>query len=155
MNRHTMAAFSREVEKLAKVTTKLQPHQQRLVDKMMREDQPGLVAVHGLGSGKSLSSIAAHDALNMNADIIVPAALQENYAKEIKKHHTGEPPPFKIKSLQNVAVKGEVPTADMMIVDEAHRLRDPSSKGYQTLKKNTAKKRLLLTATTLATSLPW
>lgn len=138
----------RNIPKIAKVVTPLQAHQQRIVDRLKQEDQPGLVALHGLGSGKTLSSIAAHDALGLPADIVVPAALQENYAKEIRKHHDAAgAPPHKIHSLQNLAAKGEPPTSDMLIVDEAHRIRDTSSKGHQVLKKSPAKKRLLLSAT--------
>lgn len=131
-------------EKIAKVKTTLQPHQQRVLDRIQKADQPGLLVAHGLGSGKTLTAISAQDALGMPSDVVVPASLRANYAKEMKKHISGKAPPTSIKSMQNIATKGEVPDKDMLIVDEAHRARDPSSKTYQTLKKNTAKKRLLL-----------
>jgi len=73
-------------DKLAKLTTKLKPHQQRVVDRMQDEDQPGLVVVHGLGSGKTLTSIAVADALGLKADVVTPAALQQNYRKELSAH---------------------------------------------------------------------
>jgi SNF2 family DNA or RNA helicase len=132
--------------KIAKIVTPLQPHQQRVVDRIQQEDQPGLIVAHGLGSGKTLTAIAAHDALNMPADVVVPAALKDNYAKEIAKHTKGKKPSSNIQSLQNLAVKKLVPQNQMLIVDEAHRLRGPqSTAGYQALKKNKAEKRLLLT----------
>ncbi len=134
-------------QKLAKVQTPLQPHQQRVVDRIKKNDQPGLLVAHGLGSGKTLTSIAAQDALGMQADVVVPASLRANFAKELKKHHKGERPKVDIKSMQNMAAKGETPSREMLIVDEAHRARDPSSKTYQTLKGNQAKKRLLLSGT--------
>lgn len=62
MKKHALAAFLDELEKLAAVSTPLLPHQQRAVDRLQREDQPGLVAIHGLGSGKTLTSIAAQEA---------------------------------------------------------------------------------------------
>jgi len=46
--------------KRAAVTTPLEPHQQRVIDRLMNQD--GLVVAHGLGSGKTLSSIAAAEA---------------------------------------------------------------------------------------------
>ena len=138
-------AFIAELEKTAKIDTTLQPHQQRVVDRIQQEDQPGLLVAHGLGSGKTLTAIAAQDALGMSSDVIVPAALQANYAKEMKKHMSGKIPPTKIQSLQNLAVKRTVPENDLMIVDEAHRLRESSGKAYQTIKKNKSLKRLLLT----------
>lgn len=137
--------FCDELEKLALVQTALQPHQQRVVDRIQKEDQPGLVVAHGLGSGKTLTSIAAQEALNMPADIVVPAALQANYQKEVIKHLQGESQERSIQSMQNVAVKNQRPDKDMLIIDEAHRARDPGSKTYQTLSKNKAQKRLLLT----------
>ena len=138
-------SFVDEIEKIALVQTPLQPHQQRVVDRIQREDQPGLVVAHGLGSGKTLTSIAAQEALNMPADVVVPAALQANYKKEVAKHTEGKGPKRDIQSMQNVAVKKKRPDQDMLIVDEAHRARDPGSKTYQALSKNKAQKRLLLT----------
>ncbi len=137
--------FSDELEKIAVIKTELKPYQQRVVDRIQQPDQPGLVVAHGLGSGKTLTSIAAQEALNMPSDVVVPAALQGNYRKEIHKHVTGKTPTRHIQSMQNLAVKGTPPQDKMMIVDEAHRARDPSSKTYQVLSKNKAEKRLLLT----------
>lgn len=137
--------FADEIEKIALVQTALQPHQQRVVDRIQRDDQPGLVVAHGLGSGKTLTSIAAQEALGMHSDVVVPAALQANYQKEVAKHVSGKVQNRDIQSMQNVASKAKRPDKDMLIVDEAHRARDPGSKTYQALSKNKAKKRLLLT----------
>lgn len=134
-------------EKIAKVVTTLQPHQQRVVDRISKPDQPGLLVAHGLGSGKTLTSIAAQDALQTPADVVVPASLRGNFKKELKLHHRGERPEADVQSMQNLATKGIVPKRKMLIVDEAHRARDPGSKTYQTLRKNEAEKRLLLTGT--------
>lgn len=135
--------------KTAKVKTPLQPQQQRVVDKIQREDQPGLVVAHGLGSGKTLTAIAAQDRLQMPATVVVPAALQGNYRKELKKHHEGKHPKAQIVSMQNAAVKGEAPQNPMLVVDEAHRAREQGSKTQQVLKQISApaQKRLLLTGT--------
>lgn len=133
------------LQKTAALKTELQPHQQRVVDRIQKPDQPGLVVAHGLGSGKTLTSIAAQEALNMPADVVVPAALQGNYKKEIAKHVKGKTPNRDVQSMQNLAVKNSPPEKKMMIVDEAHRARDPSTKTYKVLAKNQAEKRLLLT----------
>lgn len=129
---------------MATLKTKLLPHQERVVGKIQK--QPGLVVAHGLGSGKTLSSIAA--AVNIQPDhthVLVPASLKSNYEKEIKKHVRGTPP-IRIGSLQHAALKGEPPKADMLVVDEAHRGRNPQSKTYKLIEGAQAKKRLLLTA---------
>ena len=131
--------------KVAAATT-LQPHQQRVVDRLKNDDQPGLVAIHGLGSGKTLTSIAAADALQRQTHAIVPASLQANYAKELLKHKAEITPD--VSTLQGVTRRGGLPSTDedFLIVDEAHRLREPGTKAYQTVRDIPAAKRLLLTA---------
>jgi len=125
--------------------TELKPHQSRVVSKMLREDQPGLVVAHGLGSGKTLTSIAVQDALGMPADVIVPAALQENYAKERKLHLGPNPQKANMATIQRVARSGVVGKSPLMIIDEAHRLREAGGKGQRAIANNAAEKRLLLT----------
>ena len=139
------SSFADEFQKISKVVTPLLAHQQRVVDRIQQEDQPGLLVVHGLGSGKTLTSIAAQDALGQKSQVIAPAALLGNYRKEREKHLKGKSAPAQLMSMQNMATKGIVPDAPVMIVDEAHRARDPSSSTFQTLKGNLAQKRLLLT----------
>jgi SNF2 family DNA or RNA helicase len=140
-----LSGFSDELEKIAVIKTELQPHQQRVVDRIQKPDQPGLVVAHGLGSGKTLTSIAAQEALNMPSDVIVPASLQGNYKKEVKKHVTGKTPKRNVQSMQNMAVKNKPPEKPMMIVDEAHRARETNTRTHQVLARNEAEKRLLLT----------
>ena len=134
-----------KVKKAAAVLkTELLPQQQRVLGRI--SNQRGLVVAHGLGSGKTLSSIAA--AISVQPDrtqVLVPASLQDNYRKEIRKHVSGRLP-IEIGSLQNAAAKGLIPRSDLLVVDEAHRARNPQSKTYQMLQGAQAGKRLLLTA---------
>jgi superfamily II DNA or RNA helicase len=128
----------------AELKTELLPHQQRVVDRISK--QRGLVVAHGLGSGKTLSSIAA--AVQLEPDktkVLVPASLRANYQKELQKHVEGALP-IEVGSLQGAAVRGEIPRADLLVVDEAHRGRNPQSKTYQMIQGAEAGKRLLLTA---------
>lgn len=141
-----LRAFGVEATKLADVKTPLLPHQKRVVDRMKDETQPGLVVAHGLGSGKTLTAIAAQDALQLPTTVVVPAALRANYEKEQEKHLLGKRAPTEIASLEGVARKGELPDAPMLIVDEAHRARDPGTKTLRALHANQAEKRMLLTA---------
>jgi len=135
-------------EKTAKITTRLKPHQQRVVDRMEDDDQPGLVAVHGLGSGKTLTSIAVADALGLPADVVTPAALQGNYSKELKAHTRG-PTATNIQSLEGVARSGGSTLKNpLLIVDEAHRTRNPG-KTREGLMASPAGKRLALTGSLL------
>lgn len=144
----SLRAFTAELlgtVKLAKVLTPLQSHQERVVNRMKRDDQPGLVVAHGLGSGKTLTSISAIDALGGTAAVLVPASLADNYRKELSKHTDGKPNPAVI-SLQRTALQGKAPDADVLVVDEAHRARETKTKTYKAIRDNTAKKRMLLTA---------
>jgi SNF2 family DNA or RNA helicase len=139
------SVFALALIKLADVGTELKDYQQRVVDKMKEPGRPGLVVAHGLGSGKTLSSIAAQDALGSPATVVVPAALRANYEKERARHLTGKKQPANIVSLQNVARAG-VPDSKLLIVDEAHRGRDPASSTYKALRDADAKQKMLLTA---------
>jgi SNF2 family DNA or RNA helicase len=131
------------------VRTALQPHQQRVVDRIQRDDQPGLVVAHGMGSGKTLSGIAAAEALGGTARVIVPASLQSNFSKEIAKHQdpNKRDAKYEIDSMQRIARTRSIAPADTQIIDEAHRLRDSGGAASQTVAQSKAKKRLLLTGT--------
>lgn len=143
-----MRGTLRAREKTADVATTLLPHQQRVVDRLRQEGQSGLVVAHGLGSGKTLTSIAAQEALGLPSTVVLPASLRANYEKERQKHLEGETQEADIQSLQGVARRKDFAAAPMLIVDEAHRLRDPSTSSYQALKGGGgAEKRMLLTAT--------
>jgi hypothetical protein len=62
---------------------------QDFIQRYLRMDTPerGLLVYHGLGSGKTATSIAAIEANRSKKRIIVmvPASLQDNYVKEIRK----------------------------------------------------------------------
>lgn len=133
-------------EKIGELNTELQPHQQRVVDRLHHQD--GLLAIHGLGSGKTLTSLAVADDQGLPATAVVPAALQGNYRKEMQKHfEPGTAPNIDVASMQGTAVRRKPVETGTLIVDEAHRLRDHSSLGAKILGKSEAEKRLLMTAT--------
>ncbi len=65
--------------KRAGLTTELLPHQQRVVERL--RNQPGLLVAHGLGTGKTLSSIAAAEDTPGISRVLAPASLVANYKK--------------------------------------------------------------------------
>lgn len=144
----TWAAFLDELEKIARIKTELKPHQARVVQRMLEEGRPGIVVAHGLGSGKTLTSIAAQDALGLPSTVLVPASLRTNYQKELDKHVVGASPEAALTSLQRVALRGDVPVSPLAIVDEAHRAREIDTKTYKALETSLkpAQKRMLMTA---------
>jgi len=119
---------------------------EKRVQKKLR-DVPGLVLAHGLGTGKTRTSIQVSNALPGDTNVVVPAALKANYRKELNKWLGEHPKKFNIESQQGAAVSGlKKPDTKNLVVDEAHRAREPQSKLLQALQKSTAGKRLLLTA---------
>lgn len=128
----------------AEVLTKLLPHQQRVVDRL--REQPGLVVAHGLGTGKTLSSIAAAAEQGGKTTVLSPASLIPNYEKEVAKH-LSSPIDMQIRSQQKDSLTGETVPSDLLIVDEAHKARETSTKLNKLLAQYPAAKRMLLTAT--------
>jgi len=141
-----LESFIGELIKIARadVTTTLLPHQERVKERIKK--QKGLVVAHGLGSGKTLSSIAAlADIDPKKSKVLVPASLKANYLKEVEKHTTGK---FtsEVESLQRSVLRDNIGEQDILVIDEAHRIRDPKSKTYRVIKKSPADKKVLLTA---------
>ncbi len=131
--------------KQAVLNATLQPQQQRVVDKIQQPDVPGLLVYHGLGSGKTLTSIAAADALGGDVNVVAPAALRTNYAKELKKYRKGPSENFRVRSYQDASTNG-IPEGGITIFDEAHRMGRGDSAMSQ-LPTQSKGKSLLLTGT--------
>lgn len=142
-----------DFDKMFKVsadTSPMLPHQQRIIERLEKDDQPGLILMHGLGSGKTRSSIEAYKKLGLPTEVLLPAALKGNYEKELKKWVGRVPKNINIRSQQEIARKGANPEDfkdKLMIIDEAHRLRNEDTKLYKTVKELAPKKRILLTGT--------
>ena len=130
-----------EKQALLRKEVELQPHQERAARKLDRSG--GLLVYHGLGSGKTLTSLAATQ--GERTDVVVPAALRGNYQKEVQKHTTGHHP--NVMSYEG-AVKSPG-TGDSLVIDEAHNLGDVSSKRTQAMMRQAPgySKRMLLTGT--------
>lgn len=103
----------------------LQPHQKRIAE--LAEDHPlRVLLVHALGSGKSLSGLAAAEAAGGPYTTVAPASLRQNYKKEIAKFTDGKTP-SDVLSYTELAAGKPVPKADTVVFDEAHNLRNPES----------------------------
>lgn len=126
----------------------LQDHQKRVVKRL--QDHPGynLLLMHGLGTGKTLSSIAGAEAVGTPYTAVVPAALRPNFKEEQKKF-TDMSTPSQVMSYSEIARGKPVEPGGTLVFDEAHRLRNPGSK--QTLEAieaaRNAKQTILLSGT--------
>jgi len=101
----------------------------------------------GIVTLNTRTSIEASKVLNQKTHVVAPKALLANYTKEMKAW--GGRPGTTLESQQLVARRGKTDDAPhgTLIVDEAHRAREPGAAIVQALKGNSASKRLLLTAT--------
>ena len=134
----------------------LQEHQQRVSDRVSGED-PRLLVYHGLGSGKSLSAIAAAEAAQKvhggNYGVVVPASLRGNFQKELAKFAPGSNPEILSYSGLALGKKFQQPP-DTLVMDEAQRLRNPESAASRAARAaaQQAKRLVLLSGTPITNS---
>lgn len=134
----------------------LQDHQQRVADRV-NTDSPRMLVYHGLGSGKSLSAIAAAEMARSKDlrqyGIVVPASLKGNFEKEVKKFTRNSNPEIMSYTGLGMGKKFTQPP-ETLIMDEAARLRNPNSAMTQAAMRaaREAKRLLLLTGTPVTNS---
>lgn len=122
--------------KLALVGT-AQPHQEGAVAKLKKS--PGLIIYHGLGSGKSFTSLLAGEDTKGQKLVLPPAALQGNYAKEMDKFKASHPD-YKVMSMEtfrnNPDKYIDKIKPELVIADEIHRARTEGSLTLSALQQN-------------------
>lgn len=121
----------------------LQPQQRRVIERIKQE--PGVLVYHGLGSGKTLSSIAAAEELGGKKSIVVPASLRENYKKELKKW-VKSPKGYNVISYNKASDPSSLPESDVSIIDEGHRI-GRSDSALSEIPDRLSGKKLVLTGT--------
>ena len=138
--------MSPNLSKLARLkrNVELREHQERVLKKLDNTD--ALLLYHGLGSGKTLSSLAA-TADDKHTDVVVPAALRSNYRKEIDKFTTGKTNRHVLS--YELAAKNKLRGGDSLVLDEVQRLNNPGSLRSQAVIEAAPKykKRILLSGT--------
>lgn len=106
----------------------LQTQQKETVNKL--DKSKSVIAYHGLGSGKTLTSIAAGEKTKGNKLVLAPAALLHNYKKELHKFNVSDNN-YKLVSYEKFRRNPDSilnkynPT--MIIADEFHRTKDPDT----------------------------
>jgi superfamily II DNA or RNA helicase len=159
--RKAMQKFVQErvqAEKAAELSpdVELQEHQQRIADRVSGDD-PRLLVYHGLGSGKSLSAIAAAETARRNSGgqygIVVPASLRGNFQKELAKFAPGSSPEILSYSGMALGKKFQSPP-ETLVMDEAQRLRNPESAASRAAREaaQQAKRLVLLSGTPITNS---
>jgi superfamily II DNA or RNA helicase len=112
-----------------KFAIELKPHQQKVVEYMWKTDSRGIVLYHGLGSGKTITSIAISQLYPEKKVIVVcPASMRTQWKNELGKMKA-KMENYKILSYEayTSAVKANANIVDsaIVILDEAHRIRNP------------------------------
>jgi len=106
-----------------------------------------------MGAGKTLTAVSAGARSSLPSEVIAPAPLVANYEKEVRKHVKGR---FKRRvrsyatATRRAATEPLNPDA-LLVLDEAHRLRNTGTKQHKAIAvpARKAKKRLLLTGTSI------
>jgi superfamily II DNA or RNA helicase len=140
----------------------LKKHQINVSNKLVKNR--GIIAVHSVGTGKTLTAISSSQCLlkkNIIEHIIVitPTSLQKNFItqsiqygitqKQLDTYYTF----YTIQGISNAVEHGKAtsPSKSLIIIDEAHNLRTINGSRFESIFKYTkkAEKVLLLTATPL------
>lgn len=134
-----------------------QAHQQRVLDRLESPDTKGLIAYHSLGSGKTLTALGAFDNAKVDSRskglFIVPASLVENVNKELIKHKMEHlRPGIDVISYDKAVNRSRDllrKKYKLVVLDEAHRLRNKDTKRVQNLAPiiRQSDKTLMLTGT--------
>ena len=140
----------------------LKKHQIAISNKLI--EQRGVIAVHSVGTGKTLSAIACSQCLINkkiveNVIVITPTSLQKNFINQAKQYGLTDEQLeryYEFYTIQGIATaiensKAINPTGSLIIIDEAHNLRTLGGSRFDVINKyaKKAEKVLLLTATPL------
>ena len=134
---------------------------QRIIVNFMTSNNNGLILSHSTGCGKTISSIAVSECyLSENRDnnivLIASNLLISNFKKEMLKYNVKDPSRYsyysynKFLNIHKNRQKSDCNENTLLIVDEAHNLRNTQGAIYHAVMKDAAmisNKRLLLTAT--------
>lgn len=118
----------------------LQPHQQRVVDRMKTQDK--LLVYHGTGSGKTSTALAVAESQKMPLTAIGPASLRNNFAKEKAKHH--------LNVDVHAATYNKPPRGDVkgvLAFDEAHKMGRAGTQRSKLPERVHGQKTMFLTGT--------
>jgi len=124
-------------------------------------DNKGVIVVHSVGTGKTLTAIASAQCLLLNKIIkhvivITPTSLQQNFINQMKMYgidNTSKYSFYTIQGIVNAIENKDVvsPDKSLIIIDEAHNLRKLNGSRINVILKYSKKatRIMLLTATPL------
>lgn len=126
----------------------LKDYQKNLLERLMSPIK-GIIAYHSMGSGKTLVALSALSLFPKNKLVIAPASMIPYYYMEAKKHNISifNTEIYSYEKYLNIDDSNK--QYDLIVLDEAHRLRNSKTKIYNKIKKVAyfSNKLLLLTGT--------
>ncbi len=136
----------------------LRPYQVRVVSYIMDDDHDSLLVVHGTGTGKTLSALTASQCYldefpNNKVVVISPASLIKNFEKQMESYGGQLDSRYEFYSFDKFSglnKEGRYNCRNtMLIIDEAHNLKNLKVNRYKAAFKCavSSHKLLLLTAT--------
>ena len=109
----------------------LREHQKAVIKHF--EKNRGLIAIHGVGTGKTLTAVTASQCFldkypKSKVIVVTPTSLQANFKKEMKRYdpkiNMDKYEFYTLDGFSRASNKGEVMCKDrMLIIDEAHNMR--------------------------------
>ena len=117
--------------KLSEAIESLFPHQEHVINKL--KDSDSVLVYHGLGAGKTGTSIAATE--GDNVDVVVPASLRGNYHKELHKFKANKKN-RNVMSYQKFLKEGPSLKSTTLVLDEPQKIGRTSSQISQSDLKN-------------------
>ena len=125
-------------------------HQKYVIDYFKKYNPPGVLLYHGLGSGKTITSLGISNLYDNDVVCIVPASMRTQWVSEINKVgvRKSKYEIFSYEEFQKKISDEMYCNNKLIIIDEAHRLRN-SGKISKNIELMTAKsfKIILLTGT--------
>lgn len=127
-------------KKAALKNVTLLPHQEKFLKKFL-ENKGVQIAYHSLGSGKTISSIAAMEKLDPKSVLVLtPASLQKNYLQTVEnvvsddkknRYHVLSYEKFR----RNPEKYYNLYKPEALVIDEFHRDKDPKSVSFNAIKQ--------------------
>ena len=136
---------------------KFKPHQKKVIEYMKKTGQRGIILYHGLGSGKTITSIGIAETMHNKVIVIVPASMRTQWDEELDNVKVKDKSRYNIMSYEGFlkdADKISSINEKIIIMDEAHRIRTTTGKIASTALKilQNAYKVILLTGTPMVNS---
>lgn len=137
---------------------KLKKHQENAIEKFEKSEK-GIIVFHGVGTGKTITSISCANKYPDKVPIFVTqSAILKQFKIEVEKHTlNSKAKVYSYTKFSDLLETNQIPKNRLIVLDEAHRLRNHQGKTAKLVLKYCEKyafKTIFLTATPFV-NYPW